>query len=291
MKQLLENWRKYITEQKTSNIFDLLSDTERLQLGQPYSNKSKFNYSTKEEWAHIRGVLVQRSLASNSKLDPEYVAYTPGETLHLMSKPTISNWHKEISGFKLPEETSVVVFVPCAKSKPWVCGQEKKRQLSKSYRAYNRLRGERGETPSFYFVTISEPLGIVPEDRWHDFPQYDNPGLFKDSPSRVDRVFTRDWPKIFGMSKVITPYDKNAYQESIEILSSVIANFMKTNKDKEFISFVAERGGTTSTHTDMLNKASQKAKIEIERSPKTLRPRGEPEEPIRTALTKRGMIE
>jgi hypothetical protein len=307
MKLLFENWRKYLRESEEAEPFDvlnLLSDEERQQLGVPKGGRSTFNYATEEQWRKIRDVLVQRSLSSNPLLDPEYVAYTPGETLKLMEKPVISKWHDEMKNFKVPEETDIVVFVPCAKTKPWVCGTNMQKKIgSRGYDAYNVIRGERGEGLDFYFVTISEPLGIVPEDRWHNFPQYDNPGLFKGTSDRVDRVQTRQWPKVFGMDKVITPYSTKDYQQSIDVLSDVIAGFMQANRDKEFASFVgaaadrkkrpgaiAAKGSAASTHTDMLNMASSKTGIQIARHLKTLVSRGDPGEPIRGYLAGKGKI-
>lgn len=78
------------------------------------------------------------------------------------------------------------MLVPCAKTKPWV-GPAVRR--SKLYSAYNEIREEH---PEICFATISEPLGIVPMQRWADFPQYDNPGLFRDD-AQQSGMTKKEW--------------------------------------------------------------------------------------------------
>ena len=109
--------------------------------------------------------------------------------------------------------------------------------------------------PELFFVTISEPLAIVPQTLWNNFPQYDNPGLFKDTVQRSGGLFTQDFKKHFGVDKQYkVPFDEPAYNTCIDILASTIRSFIENNRDKDMISFVEDFHGT-STHSDMLTKA------------------------------------
>lgn len=215
----------------------LLSLEESNQLG---SN----NVPDESIWTQLRSFLVERSLVSNENLNPEFTAYTPSETLNLCQKPIIKEWLNTISDFKIPENVECVIFVPCAKTKPW---KDAKRGI---YKSYNKIINE-SKLP-VYFVTISEPLAIVPQELWSDFPQYDNPGLFRDVVQRSGGLFTKDWKEHFG-NRYAMPWDESAYNECIDIFASVIRCFILNNqkKGRSFISFVNE-AKSLSTHEDML---------------------------------------
>lgn len=220
---------------------NLLSNNEKKQLGHD-------NVPTDLIWTQLRSFLVERSIVSNPLLDPEMTAYTPSETLELCKKPIIKNWLDSIADFKIPSDAKYVVFVPCAKTKPW---KNAKRGI---YKSYNKIINENKH--SVYFVTISEPLAIVPQDLWNDFPQYDNPGLFKDVVQRSGGLFTSDWKEHFG-KRYKMPWDNDAYNESIDLFASVIRNFVKNNEKEGriFLSFVNE-SKSLSTHEDMLIRSN-----------------------------------
>lgn len=242
-----------------------LSPKEIERLGQ---KAGTYNFPTGEEWDKIiRPHLVRKSKERNPDLDPELTAYTPGETLKIMEHPVIQKWHDSMKNYKVPKNYKNVVLVSCAASKPWGEGCS-----SSFYQAYNQLKKE---FPNSYFVTISEPLGIVPSENWDDFPQYDNPGLFKDT-ALQSGLHTKHWKEKLGIDKRIMPFDTEAYEQSIDRLSDVIAQFMDNNKDKNFISFVddpeamhkklfGKKSSKTTTHGDMLDKASAKSGIKINR--------------------------
>jgi hypothetical protein len=266
----------------------LLSKPELKMLGQrkPLKNggMSVYKYPTPNQWVRLRKILVERSVKANPLLDPVYTAYTPGETLMLMKRSHIKAWHKEMAQYKIPNWAKIVVFVPCAKTKPWATAP---RGLYKSYNRVRQLR-DQGKLPSIYFVSLSEPLGIVPEEYWGDFPQYDNPGLFKEEVMRSG-LFTSDWPRIGFDKKLIVPFDELAYQKSIEQLGTVVAQFVSTNKDKTFVSFVNDAGEVTS-HEDMLNVAAQRLGSNIDLSSRFLKrpaPRVPPEHYIAEILRQR----
>jgi len=224
--------------------FSKLSPVELGQLGTS-------GFISREDWPRFRRFLLDRSLASNPSLDPSLTAYTPGETLHLMAEPEIKAWHDEITSYQVPDRYSMVAFVPCAKTKPWAGAS---RGL---YKSYNKIIND-NQYP-VYFVTVSEPLGIVPQSLWADFPQYDNPGLFKDNVQRTGGMFKRDWQRLFGTGPRSTPFDKSAYHQSINILGNVIKRFIQNNGSKRFLSFVEDkifnpRNKNVGTHSDMLSR-------------------------------------
>jgi hypothetical protein len=236
-----------------------LSDIERGQLGQSRSG-SNFPYVGREKWEPFREYLLNRSKRSNPKLDSELTAYTPGETVKLLNHPKIKGWMDKMRGFKIPKRYKVIILVPCAKTKPWGLTRPKKSDL---YNAYHRIleMAKSGELPingEIYFVTISEPLGVVPQDFWDDFPQYDNPGLFKDPVMRAGGLETKDYPKTPLGKKEIIPFDKEAYEAAINSLAGEIGSFMNNNKmpGRVFISFVEDNAGKIkTTHSDMLDRA------------------------------------
>ena len=270
-----------ISNEESQEAYQKLSDTERQQLGTK-------NFIPYEDWPRFRKYMVKKSTLANPGLDPELTAYTPGETLKLLSHPTISSWLSEIRNHVVPEQYDTVIFVPCAKTKPWEGCK------TGIYGSYNQLRSEYG---NLYFVTISEPLGIVPQDMWDSFPQYDNPGLFKNAAQRSD-MFTSDWKRLFGVESYLqTPFDGSAYKKSIKILSDTIKDFIENNKKERpelnFISFVEDapfKIGKTNvgSHSDMLSTAN--VLNPEDRYTKRAGPRQEPYQHIKGTLSKRGLV-
>jgi hypothetical protein len=231
-----------LSDGEKAQSYKKLSATEVEQLSQP-------GYVPYELWPTFRRFLVDRSLASNSQLDVNLTAYTPGETIHLLNHPEIQKWHSDMINYNVPDEFDKVIFVPCAKTKPW---ENACRGL---YKDYNKLKNEH---TNIFFVTISEPLGIVPQTMWGSFPQYDNPGLFTDTVQRSGGLFTRDFKRLFNSDKQMkVPFDPSAYKKSISILGGIIKKFIDNNPDKEYMSFVADQKGV-STHSDMLATAGFK---------------------------------
>lgn len=233
-----------LTQEEVKNSFKNLSKIEISQLGTS-------NFVSKEQWPYIRKYMLLRSLKSNPKTDPNLTAYTPGETWNLFKNPIIKKWHTDIVNHIVPEQYDTVIFVPCAKTKPW---ENANRGI---YKSYNRLRNEYG---NLYFVTISEPLGIVPSDMWNQFPQYDNPGLFSDPVQRSD-LQTKDWKRLYNVdSRLQTPFDQNLQQECIKLLGNIIKQFIINNKNKnpnlKMLSFV-EDFKKQGTHSQMLDIANE----------------------------------
>ncbi len=230
-----------------------LSKHEREQLGKPKPG-SIFQYITEEEWNVLREILVEKSLSSNKYLkDPSMVAYTPGETYKLLHHPEVTAWHQAVETFQVPPEYDTIILVPCAKTKPW---DEKNSRKSLSYRAYHEVirQSEQGTIPPVYFATISEPLGIVPQEMWGDFLQYDNPGLFSEDYLRTG-FLPEDWKAVIGERRVL-PFDKDLYGKSIALLGEVIASFIVNNsQNRRILSFVDALPGQKSTHEDMLDWA------------------------------------
>lgn len=229
-----------ITKNQIEERLNLLSNVERQQLGTE-------GYPDISSWTQFRMFLEERSQVSNPLLNLENTAYTPSETLKLMQKEPIKDWLDNVKNLKIPENTDIVIFVPCAKTKPW---KDAPRGL---YKSYNKIINENSD--NIYFVTISEPLGVVPQDNWSDFPQYDNPGLFKDVVQRSGGLFTKDWQEHFGQRYKL-PWDQNAYEQSIDILAEKIKIFVNNNQKngRKFISFVGDEN-SIGTHQDMVNRS------------------------------------
>jgi hypothetical protein len=252
---------------KKKAIDEELSDAEKAQLG---TQKKTYKYASGEEYEKLRPYLVDKSAKRNPKLDRELTAYTPGETVALLKNPKIQDWFKKVSTFKVPDKYGLVVFVGCAATKPWGMSCVK----GDFYPYYNQIRADvqAGRMKPLYFVTLSEPLGIVPEEYWGDepeklFPQYDNPGLFNDTVLQSGMT-TKAWEKSPLGSKREMPFDKKSFDEAIKILGGVVGQFVKNNSDHQFISFVEHADKSASTHSLMLDVAQQMSGVQIPRNPK-----------------------
>jgi hypothetical protein len=233
-----------LTDEEKANSFKNLSETEKNQLGTS-------NFVTMEQWPFVRKYMLERSLQSNPQTDPELTAYTPAETWNLFKNPIIQKWHSEIVDHIVSEKYDTIVFVPCAKTKPW------ENACRGIYKSYNQLRQEYG---NLYFVTISEPLAIVPSDMWGNFPQYDNPGLFSD-PVQRSGLMSSDWKKLFNVSsRLQTPFDPDLQKKCIELLGNIIKQFIIKNKENnpnlKLLSFVEDFRGK-GTHSQMLDIANE----------------------------------
>jgi hypothetical protein len=240
----LKNISEFSEEEK-QNILSKLSDIERSQLGTPKGGKSAKDYMSADDWIVIRDFHLRTRLKQTPDTNTDLCAYTPGETLKLLQHPIIKNWFKMVESFKIPEGKEKIIFVSCAASKRW--GEN---TSAKDYICYNMIRKENSK---IYWVTISEPLGIVPEDHWDDFPLYDNPGLFT-SQGQVQSSF---WTSKMGkQSSFAYPFDQSAFNQCIKILGDVIKKFYdfnkKINPNLKFISAV-ETKSEKSTHSRMLD--------------------------------------
>ena len=236
-----------------------LSPKEVEQLGQAHPT-SQFDYIDKDNWEKLRSKLVSKKPSrsyietDDFKYDPDLTAYTPGEALALLDNPKVQEWFGKIEDFIIPEEYQHIILVPCAASKPWGISCP---STGKYYKAYHDIKNKLKEEDKLaYWVTISEPLGIVPEDMWDSFPGYDVPGLFKDPSSRMSGMTTKNWHDTFG-EKFSPPFDAEAYTEAIRRLGKVISNFIRNNAspNRRWISFVKGTKGKVTTHTEMINEA------------------------------------
>jgi hypothetical protein len=180
-------------------------------------------------------------------------AYTPGETLRLLDRPVVRKWHADMRRFRIPDVYTTVALVPCAKTKPWAW------TTGGIYASYNRLRDE---LPHVFFITVSEPLGVVPQTHWGTFPLYDNPGLFADLSQRAGGFFKVDWELLLGRV-AHTPFDAAACDQAIDRLAEVIAKFARANhrRGRTWKSFVEDKefhpgNHRVGTHSRMLTLAN-----------------------------------
>lgn len=235
-----------------------------------------------DDWLKFRKLLVNKSKKRNpDHFDESLSAYTPGETLNLLNKKEIIEWFKSLESMVVPDDIEAIILVPCAASKPWF--NHKNVNKSLLYKAYNQIIKdmEEGSFRKVYFLTISEPLGIIPQDKWNDFPKYDNPGLFKDDFLRTGLVKS-DWDKTFLESRHVLPFDDKAYQECINILAKVIERTL-SKLNVPIISFVDAREHTT--HGNMLDIVKKiNPEIQITRHLKKEQARTTPYEYIKKTI-------
>ncbi len=234
-------------------ILNRLSPGERALLGSARGGRSARSYVDEDLWTRLREWIYQKK-SKKLGVKREMTAYTPGETLHLLREPEVVKWHSSVKNWEVPEGYSEVVFVGCAASKPWDIAHCKNKRLD--YHSYNKLQDElRGKT---YFVTISEPLGIVPNEHWGDFPMYDNPGLFDDV-YFVTGLDAKGWVKHGLPGSMYIPFDPEARSQCTKILGEVIAHFVKKNikKGLKWTSFVGTGNQNMATHDEMLNYANK----------------------------------
>jgi hypothetical protein len=260
-----------ISEEEKQHIYSLLSPYELAQLGTTRKGaKSPTSFVPKEDWPRLRKLLVQRSMESNKMLkDPTLTAYTPSETWHLLHHPAIAEWHNKIANHVIPDGYDTIIFVPCAKTKPWGYNTCKR---SAKYMDYHKIRQEYGNT---YFITISEPLAIVPQDMWDEFPQYDNPGLFFDSGMRCD-LSTKQWKELYadrGLDKyMLIPFDESMYRKCVAklgvVINQFVTNMYEHKPDLKMLSFVKDHGKEMS-HTDMMSYIDDKIQGLIAKYTKT----------------------
>ena len=231
------------TEINNKNVLDKLNREEINQLGKKRmslktGNPIAGNVISKEHLAKIwkqgfekskaRYDKAKKRLAENGVFIPELTidryAPTPASTLELFKLSDIAQWHLDMADFVIPESYDTIAFVPCAASKPW-CGVTDEKTLyskerRKLYPSYNRIRemfdkGAVGKNfKRVYFVTVSEPLGVVPQDRWHNFPAYDNSGLFTNV-SQQSGFSTKQWLNLSKEkggtgTKQLFPFDEKA---------------------------------------------------------------------------------
>ena len=233
-----------------------LSHPERNQLGQV---KGAIAYIPDlQAWQRFRSELVKKSARRNPGFfDPSLAAYTPGETLGLLEEPRIKAWLDTVPDIEVPADCVGVVLVPCAASKPW--RNHANSRKSKLYSAYNQLidEMEAGKRPKWFLVTVSEPCGLIPQDKWNDFPPYDNPGLFSDDFLRTGLVKS-DWSKTFLGARHRLPFDQDAYEQCILRLGTQIGKFL-SRVSHPVVSFVDDDAPTT--HGAMLDVAMENGSI------------------------------
>jgi hypothetical protein len=237
------------SESEKREVLSKLSDIERGQLGNASGGKSSKMYMSSDDWVRIRDYHLNMAIKRNKETTEDMCAYTPGETLKLLQSSKVQEWFNRMRTFRIPENKKSVVFVPCAASKRW--GKTTK---SQQYKCIHSARSARNVSDE-YFVTISEPLGVVPELHWDDFPMYDNPGLFKRGPHELTK---EAWKVKMGYDDGrLYPFDDGAKRQCINILGGIIREFCEFNKRlNPNLRFIGAVGGNTlSTHTEMLNVA------------------------------------
>jgi len=87
-----------------------LSETEVFQLGKPKvlrgTKQSNYTVIPASHWRRTRNLLLALSQMRCPNLNAELTAYTPGETLCLLKHPIIESWHRRVSEFVIPTDST-----------------------------------------------------------------------------------------------------------------------------------------------------------------------------------------
>ncbi|MCR8486852.1 MAG: DUF5591 domain-containing protein [Nitrososphaerota archaeon] len=177
----------------------------------------------------------------------------------LISNRKIQKWHEFISYQYLPPYgKSLILFYPCSAVKPY--------PSSRMYLTLFKTLSNLGEKRKLiHVITVSEPFALVPEEyydkktEWYDWENdwYECPGLF-------------EW----WCRRNKTNYDKKYADMCIDILSNVIAGFLKRLKSKEefsnirLVGFVRTYSSSlkvtrNNTHRIMLEEASKRSQVKM----------------------------
>lgn len=191
-------------------------------------------------------------------MDKRLILRNPLEVYNaLTSNEKIRRWHVFISKYYLPpKDKSLLLFYPCSATKPYTA--------SRTYRVLFKTLAKLGSKRKLvHVITVSEPFALVPEEyynqetEWHDWKHdwYECPGLF-------------EW----WCKRNKQPYEQHYVDLSIEILSNVIAEFLRRLKEEfrhmKLVGFVRMYSSTlrvtrNNTHRLMLEKASKKSSVPI----------------------------
>lgn len=189
----------------------------------------------------------------NVKIEESLCFYNPREVYDaLMNNEKVLKWLKFISEIYTPPFRKVLLIYPCASVKPY----SESRSYKRLYATLRRL----GDLRRFIHVaTVSEPLGLVPEEFYGDsqgFLWYDCPGLFE------------WWCKKFGQK-----YEEEFVEKSIDVLASYVAKFLKRVGEKgvyeKIVAFVKTYSSSLHlkkdhTHRRIIEKAKEISGVDIE---------------------------
>jgi hypothetical protein len=192
-------------------------------------------------------------------VDTDLIALTPGQMLAMIKGPKVQAWFDLILSYDIPEQYKYIIMVPCAASKPW----DEKNCAGHYYPAYNKIKKKYKDEA--FWITITEPLGIVPETHWGSFPAYDAPGVFKNKMQQAGGVMHKDWLDMFGEEYEL-PFDWKAREEVMNLLGEVIAKFINRNQKegRRWISFIDGTGAKLTTHREMVDIAKTHLKNWLE---------------------------
>jgi hypothetical protein len=136
------------------------------------------------------------------ELDVTLRAYSPQENVDLLAHPRVAQWIDWMSSTyepNLPDGKHVWLFVPCTKTKPYVCSLEHRRINGALEAAGFRSTKTVNAPPGFpdlsplvkgktviHRSVLSEPLGVVPYEHLYEWDggqspasSYDDAGLFE----------------------------------------------------------------------------------------------------------------
>ena len=104
-------------------------------------------------------ITIEDAKRINPDLNPKLFLPSPRHVWEALQKPPISEWHKFIAEeYEIPRRVNYLIIVPCSAYKPYTPPRDKLYQCIHSVR--NLLSNDA------YFITISVPLAVEPEEFW-----------------------------------------------------------------------------------------------------------------------------
>jgi len=184
-------------------------------------------------------------------IKPSLCFYNPTEVLAaLRHNKQVTSWLSYIGNHYAPLTRDILLIYPCSTEKPY----HKSRSYAQLYKTLSPLGKDRKR---IHLATISEPLGLVPEEFYETRKNwYDCPGLFE------------WWCTKHGQA-----YSKEDLNDCIDILATHIARFFTKVKRrrsyKRIVAFVRTWSSSLMpkgdhTHKRILEKAASMADVHIE---------------------------
>lgn len=159
-------------------------------------------------------ITINESFKINPNLNPDLFLPTPRDIYRAIHRPPISQWLKFImNAFKIPS-TEILVITPCSAYKPYSPPRDELyRRIHVIKRLYNRGNKKRR---LMYFITVSVPLAVEPEDFWTF--KWQNYNLIYDAP-----FFP--WIEEYGVK-----WDTKLVEKILNILRDVFKKFIERNR-------------------------------------------------------------
>ena len=158
-------------------------------------------------------ISLEYALKINPDLNPDLFLPDPKSVLEALDKPPISEWLNFIGNEFLIPKTKYLIMVPCSAYKPYEPPRDR------LYKCISKLKRRLRNT---YFVTISVPLAVEPEDYWGF--KWRGYNLIYDAP-----FFP--WIEKFGYK-----WDRKIVDEVLKRLGKILNKFLERNGERYEVS-------------------------------------------------------